>query len=118
MIDRDLFGAPMLEGAMPSLRGRTRAKKTGHAAPIGSGPSGESCKTCRHYVRFSYGGIWRKCDLMRKSWTHGPGSDIRAKDPACRHWQAPEVDPTHAAAARKIAKTIREKIAADERGAK
>jgi hypothetical protein len=94
--DRDLFGAPMLEGTMPSLRSRAHPKKTGHAAPIGSGPSGESCKTCHHYVRVNYGGIWRKCDLMRKFWTHGPGSDIRAKDPACRHWQARAQEPSKA----------------------
>lgn len=96
MIDRDLFGVPMTEGAMPGLRSRTRAKKTGHAAPIGSGPSGETCKSCRYYVRVRYAGIFRKCSLMREHWTHGPGSDIRAKDPACRHWQAPAREPTDA----------------------
>ena len=67
-----------------------------HPVPGASHVGHESCKTCHHYVRVNYGGIWRKCDLMRKFWTHGPGSDIRAKDPACRHWQARAQEPSKA----------------------
>lgn len=89
MTARDLFGEPVREGTMPGLRRAKRDKKTGHAAPIGSGPAGETCKTCRHYKRVKWAGIYRKCGLMRSRWTHGPGSDIRANDAACRHWEKP-----------------------------
>jgi hypothetical protein len=25
---------------------------------------------------------------MVRFWTHGPGTDIKAKSPACKHWEA------------------------------
>lgn len=64
-----------------------------HAAPIGSGPAGTTCKTCRHYCLAAGGARnYRKCLLMKPFWTHGPGSDIRAKDPSCRKY-IPEEKP-------------------------
>lgn len=62
------------------------------AAPVGSGPAGETCKTCRHFTRLEYrSGTFLKCGLMEKHWTHGPATDIRAGWPACREWQSTEV---------------------------
>ena len=58
-------------------------------APPGSGQTGKTCKTCGHYARPEYHGKrYRKCGLMRDHWTHGPGSDIKAKWPACREYQS------------------------------
>jgi hypothetical protein len=56
------------------------------AAPVGSGPAGETCGTCEHLVRrvSPSGKRFLKCGLVRQLWTKGPGSDIRAKWPACR----------------------------------
>ena len=84
-----------LEGATDTPRARTRPpKKTGYAARPGTGPEGETCKTCEHYVRVSYHGkLWRKCFLMRRFWTHGPGTDIKAGSPACRKWAQKEDTP-------------------------
>lgn len=69
----------------------TRPKrKTGHAAPVGTGPAGETCRSCAHMERLDRdtGRVYRKCGLMRRFWTNGPGSDIRAGDAACKRWEA------------------------------
>jgi len=56
-------------------------------APVGSGPAGETCRTCRHYTRLDYrSGTFLKCGLMEAHWTHGAGTDIRAGWPAFRDW--------------------------------
>jgi hypothetical protein len=79
----DLFDQP----PSPDATRRT-PRPRGHAAPPGSGPKGETCRTCQHYTRASYHNrVYRKCWLAKPRWTHGPGSDIRAKDPACRLWE-------------------------------
>lgn len=79
----DLFGQPINETA--ALAKPKRPKKTGHAAPIGTGPEGMKCKHCTHLVRYRLrsGRVFMKCKLMESTWTHGPGSDIKAKDKAC-----------------------------------
>lgn len=89
MTTTDLFGP------VPRQIERDRERKTplpkGHSAPPGSGPKGETCRTCVHYTIVhtrSKAGPYRKCGLMKLHWTHGPRSDIRAKDPACRLWKS------------------------------
>lgn len=69
---------------------RTLAKKnSGYAAPPGTGPAGETCKTCANYThRDNVAGSYRKCWLMRDVWTGGPGTDILARSPACSRWEA------------------------------
>jgi hypothetical protein len=58
-------------------------------APIGTGPSGETCGTCKFRLRIQYrAGTYQKCELAKAMWTHGTGSDIKAKWPACREWAA------------------------------
>lgn len=62
----------------------------GYAAPPGSGPEGETCKTCRfkHSMGSQSGSKhFIKCDANEARWTHGEGSDIRASSPACRAWE-------------------------------
>lgn len=62
--------------------------KQGHAAPPGTGPEGETCGTCQHLRKVGGGNhSFFKCELRRATWTHGPKTDIRAKDPACRLWE-------------------------------
>lgn len=71
---------------------RTRAKgKQGYAAPPGTGPIAETCKSCKHYVslRTRAGNTFPKCRLMESIWTHGPGTDIKASSPACSRWERP-----------------------------
>lgn len=84
---RDLFGNEVSEA---DLRRKTPLPK-GHIYPPGTGPKNETCKTCLHYtIRTRYPHSWRKCGLNRANWTSGPGSDIRAKDPACKFWEPVE----------------------------
>lgn len=60
----------------------------GYAAPPGTGPAGETCRTCRHYTRKRMSKVYRKCGLMAQHWTNGYGTDIKASAPACRRWEA------------------------------
>ncbi len=58
---------------------------------IGTGPAGATCNICANYRRVKYHGkIFLKCGLMETSWTHGPGSDIKAKWPACSYYEKRE----------------------------
>ncbi len=62
--------------------------RRGYAATPGSAENGEKCKTCQHAVKCNEGGAkqFYKCDLMRKIWTKGQGSDILINSPACRFY--------------------------------
>lgn len=62
--------------------------KRGYAATPGSGPKDETCKTCDHAVRSGgYGQKnFSKCALMKAHWTHGEGTDILMRSPACRNF--------------------------------
>ena len=55
-------------------------------APIGSGPAGETCGTCRHKTYKRLAKAYMKCGLMQAHWTGGAGSDIKARWPACAQW--------------------------------
>lgn len=82
----DLLGHPISESAVVARP--KRPKKTGHAAPSGSGPAGMTCRQCEHLVRtrIRSGKTFSKCALMRHAWTHGGGSDIKQRDPACNRF--------------------------------
>lgn len=56
-------------------------------APIGTGPVGETCRTCCHAYKQGYHdrSYW-KCGLVEE--TRGSGTDIRLKWLACRQWDA------------------------------
>jgi len=93
----DLFGFAVPDRALTpkerrKLTGRSNRQPNGYAWKPGSGPQGETCKSCRHIVRVQSDGghTFRKCALMEAHWTRGPGSDIKASAPACRHWEKPE----------------------------
>jgi len=78
-----------LKHTPPEGEKRIKYKANGYAARPGSGPSGETCKTCDHAVRCHHGNkhYW-KCTLMRQKWTGSYGTDIRLKSPSCMHWNA------------------------------
>lgn len=83
----DLFGNTVVTEVSEARRKPT--VKNGYAAPPGTGPAGETCKSCEHAVRSSANtaGTYRKCLLMESVWTGGPGTDILFRSPACRHWE-------------------------------
>jgi hypothetical protein len=84
----DLFGERVVL-EISEARGRKPTKPNGYAAPPGTGPAGETCKSCEHGVRVSANtaGTYRKCLLTKDNWTGGPGSDILFRSPACRLWE-------------------------------
>lgn len=88
----DLFGNLVVERdpLPPGEKKRRQTRPNGYAAPPGGGPKGETCKTCEHYSGHKRTKIYRKCALMRKVWTGGPGTDILGRSPACALWQKPE----------------------------
>jgi hypothetical protein len=59
--------------------------KNGYAAQPGTGPEGKTCRDCAHKRRMgNYGGkSYIKCLLRQETWTHGEGTDILARSPAC-----------------------------------
>lgn len=89
---KDLWGNDIVY-AEPVAEEVGQKKKTtrpnGYAAQPGSGPSGETCKTCEHYARMVHV-RYRKCLLVRDNWTRGPGTDVLAKSPACAFWKRKE----------------------------
>ena len=83
MTQQDLFDAGERIPAEPV----SRKKPPCTPAPIGSGPVGETCKTCKHYTKVQWANTYRKCGLMLAHWTKGPGTDIRAGWAACEKWE-------------------------------
>lgn len=89
---RDMFGNEVtIEEARALLKKGPKRKPTqpnGYAAPPGTGPQGETCGSCKWLYRNHQSKTYLKCEKNRPFWTGGPGSDIRAKAPACREWGA------------------------------
>lgn len=87
------YGASRAAGAPLSLDGKPARRKdptpAGYAARPGSGPEGETCSTCRHYVRREFAKTYLKCGLNSANWTGGRKSDVLARSPACRLWTPP-----------------------------
>lgn len=83
----EIFGKP---------RRHTRLKGTGYAGTPGTGPAGETCKTCaqlRAHVR-TYGSRtrrWYKCARVKV--TYSADTDIRLDAPACHAWAAASPSP-------------------------
>jgi hypothetical protein len=63
----------------------------GYAAQPGTGPSGETCKSCDHsYLKGGVSGRYWKCGLVKE--TGGKGTDIRSTAPACKMWASANKD--------------------------
>lgn len=63
--------------------------KGGYPRPPGTGPAGEKCGTCKNCVPTGpWPRVFYKCKVIQFRWTHGPGTDIKKKTPACEMWQA------------------------------
>ena len=76
---KDLFGNDMAD---QDAKPRPRA----YPAMPGSGPAGETCKTCSLRRAKETGSMKRyyKCRLVQP--TSGGATDIRLKSPACKFW--------------------------------
>lgn len=91
-IDAKIWYSDQAKKAFEARKVAPRRKPTlkrGYAANPGTGPEGETCKTCAYKVSGSNAGgskHFLKCDLRRATWTHGEGTDILARSPACIKW--------------------------------
>jgi len=89
--EKDLFGKTITDiekefGVRESpLKGLKLV--TGYPATPGTGPDGETCKTCKFKTRFQSGKVWYKCKKMYDHWSHGTGTDIKMGAPACSYWE-------------------------------
>ena len=60
--------------------------KGGYRGIPGAGAEGETCKSCHNCYGSEYNGKkYYKCKLVPE--THGTGTDIRLKAPACEFWK-------------------------------
>jgi hypothetical protein len=76
---------------LPESAARRLSKKHGHAAAPGTGPEGETCRTCVHLAKVHLAKTYSKCGLMRAYWSGGQGTDVRLSDAACRRWSVTDV---------------------------
>lgn len=85
----ELAAGPMLTPAQRrALKPPCGTGPRGHVAPPGTGPAGETCGSCQHLFRNVMAKTYLKCGLNRAKWTGGGKTDIRARDHACRQWEA------------------------------
>lgn len=88
----DLLALMDLPAMTPSERRKLlkpNKQKGLHADRPGSGPAGESCKTCANLVRLRFSKVYLKCGLVRAHWTGGAATDVKARDAACSKWDKP-----------------------------
>lgn len=76
-------------GEKITLKSQTPPPK-GYAARPGTGPAGETCRTCKHMYRKLMSKTYLKCLLRKQFWTGGRGSDVLARSPACSFWERKE----------------------------
>ena len=85
-MSKPTFGDPEAIAALRRLR--STAVPSGYVVPPGTGPKGEVCGTCRHCASYRQSNRWHKCRLMRAHWTNGRKTDVLARSPACKYWEA------------------------------
>jgi hypothetical protein len=85
---KDMFGNTVTVEEARAMSKRKSPKPNGYAAQPGTGPAGETCGTCKHIYRNRLAKTYLKCNLMSAHWTGGGATDIKARAPACRRWEA------------------------------
>ena len=78
----ELF-ADMPSSAAPDKPVKSRGL---YAALPGTGPAGETCRSCDHLSGKLQSRRYYKCELTRHLWTGGPGTDVKVRSPACSKW--------------------------------
>ena len=110
----DLFGPILPSPFELKLNAeRIRAKEIknkiprGYIATPGTGPKGETCRTCQHVVRVRLMGEQRlRCGLNQAKWKKTNRSRVIPTSPACSQWErGQEVYAKEAAHARQIVVT-------------
>lgn len=71
------------------VRGKHYVEPRGYADKPGTGPAGETCKSCKHSYRGGTGQRgFPKCELTRACHTSSRRTDILMRAPACSKWEA------------------------------
>lgn len=88
----DLFGEiPAGQPTAPSRGpngGKHYTRPRGYAGSPGAGPEGKTCRHCASYTVVGGGAkSFPKCSRIRANCTHGRGSDILARSPACQYFE-------------------------------
>jgi hypothetical protein len=74
--------------AVQPQHGKYYVQPRGYAFPPGTGPRGETCRTCQHKLSVDVGSrTVPKCELVRVNWTHSRRTDILVRSPACQYWK-------------------------------
>lgn len=88
----DQLEFPTTDFALTPAQRKAVNRKTpqakGYADRPGSGPKGETCRSCAHLVHKRLAKTYLKCELTRACWTGGHGTDVLARSPACSKWAA------------------------------
>jgi len=71
-------------------RGKHYVQPRGYADHPGTGPTGETCGSCKHHVGVQHARVYHKCGLACGLWTGGRRSDILVRAPACSKWEKAE----------------------------
>ena len=87
---RDLFGNEITEEEARRLLKRRDPDPNGYAWRPGTGPQGETCSGCKHFVRLTYARDYFKCALTKANWTSTRRTDIKARAAACKFWEKSE----------------------------
>lgn len=89
-VDQSLSYA-MTPGQRKALTAKKAKARGLHAAEPGSGPEGQTYGSCACLMRKQLARAYLKCGRVHSRWTRGPGTDVRAKDPACSKWLPKEL---------------------------
>lgn len=88
----DLFGRPVIPDGpamTPEARRKLQRKASeqprGYYRPPGTGPEGETCRSCTHATPHRHAKTYWKCARVRP--TGSIKTDIRLKSPACSGWE-------------------------------
>ena len=83
-----LMDEPLTGKVRTLKRTNTGPKAGGYADTPGTGPQDQTCGSCKHLFRVQLSNTYLKCNLMRPHLTGGGATDVRARSPACRLWEA------------------------------
>lgn len=86
----DLFGNEVnISGKINLKKNKDGSFKENPCIPVyGSGPDGQKCKNCIHFVIKKYSGKYFKCDLRKNN--NSPSTDHRANWPSCGKFERRE----------------------------
>lgn len=75
--------------AYPTITLRDKSNRAYRRRPwwvdVGPGPQGATCKRCKWLRKVQFSKTYYKCGFQ--TITHGPGTQIAMKDPACRFFR-------------------------------